>query len=81
MLTYLLVVVLVVTKSPVYMSAGDELSDVDERHTHSSTSCRLTLPVGCSCVKDRTAVSVQCADAQMTSRTALQSVSSVLTLR
>jgi len=30
-------------------------------------SCQLTLPVGCSCLQDRTAVSVECSAAQMTS--------------
>jgi len=30
-------------------------------------SCKLPLPVGCSCVQDRTAISVECSGAQMTS--------------
>jgi len=30
-------------------------------------TCQLPLPVGCSCVQDRNAISVECSGAQMTS--------------
>jgi len=30
-------------------------------------TCQLPLPIGCSCVQDRTAISVECSGAQMTS--------------
>jgi len=41
------------------MSPVERSRDID--------SCKLPLPVGCSCLQDRTAISVECSGAQMTS--------------
>ena len=35
--------------------------------TRDADSCTLPLPIGCSCVQDRSAISVECSGAQMTS--------------
>jgi len=48
------------TKTSVSPSpTTEQTSDVD--------NCHLPLPVGCSCVQDRSAISVECSGAQMTS--------------
>jgi len=63
MLKYLLVCILVGTSS----RAGAKTS---VERTPDADSCQLALPVGCSCVQDlqqRTAISVECSGAQMTS--------------
>ena len=65
MLKHLLLIVVVgstwctAARSKVSASPSEVTGDVD--------SCQLPLPIGCSCVQDRTAISVECSGAQMTS--------------
>jgi len=69
MLGYVLVAVLVVTQSWSVTRATktSSLSTVRPTDADDLDSCKLALPVGCSCVQDRTAISVECSGAQMTS--------------
>jgi len=61
---YLLLSVLVATLSLV---VDTKTSMSPAELTRDADSCTLPLPIGCSCVQDRTAISVECSGAQMTS--------------
>ena len=62
MMRYLLITTMVGVLTSV---VGTKTSPTEV--TRDIDSCKLPLPVGCSCVHDRTAVSVECSGAQMTS--------------
>jgi len=62
MLKCVLLSLLVATLSPV-VNTQTSVSSVDRSSDH----CQLALPVGCSCLQDRIAISVECSGAQMTS--------------
>jgi len=67
MVNYLFSAVLVGTMSFVADTKTSVERSRDTAESRDPADCKLSLPVGCSCVQDRATISVECSGAQMTS--------------